>query len=225
MFERIAPTYDLLNHVLSLNIDRRWRRFTGEKVAEAAAATGAGFLDLCCGTGDLSIELEAIGPTFGVDFCRPMLALAREKARRIGRSIALVEADALHVPFRDEHFDGVAIAFGLRNLESVEEGLIEIHRLVRPGGLAAILEFSHPTAPVFKTIFTLYFRRLLPILGNAVSGSRFAYKYLPDSVWMFPNQESLAGMMRAVGFSNVRYYNLSGGIAALHLGEKSTGLA
>lgn len=225
MFARIAPKYDLLNHALSLNIDRRWRRFASQKVAEAAPSSGARFLDLCCGTGDLSLELNALGPTCGVDFCRPMLALAKEKARRFGRPIALVEADALHVPFLDELFDAVAIGFGLRNLESIEEGLVEIRRLLRPGGLAAILEFSHPTTPVFKTIFSVYFSRVLPFLGNAVSGSRFAYRYLPDSVERFPDQESLAGMMRAVGFSNVRYYNLSGGVAALHLGEKPSGPA
>ena len=133
----------------------------------------------------------------------------------------LVEGDALRVPAADEAFDVVTIAFGLRNLESIEGGLREIYRLLKVGGRAAVLEFSRPVMPVFRGLFNYYFTRILPILGNAVSGSGFAYQYLPESVEKFPHQEALANMMRAVGFSNVSYYNLSGGIAALHLGDKS----
>lgn len=220
MFAHIAPKYDFLNHALSLNIDRRWRRLTVRKVAEALPEAGARVLDLCCGTGDLALDLAILAPTCGVDFCRPMLGIAKDKSHRAARPIALIEADALNIPFRDGLFDAVAVAFGLRNLASTRDGLVEMHRVVRPGGICAILEFSQPTVPIFKTVFRFYFRKVLPLLGNAVSGSRFAYSYLPNSVEEFPNQESLAVMMRAVGFSNVRYYNLSGGIAALHLGER-----
>lgn len=181
---------------------------------------GAMALDLCCGTGDLAVCLAAKAPTIGVDFCRPMLALGSEKVGKTAYPVQLVEGDALRVPAADETFDVVTIAFGLRNLESFERGLREIHRLLRRGGRAAVLEFSHPVMPVFRGLFGFYFRRILPRLGNAISRSGFAYNYLHDSVEEFPCQEKLAGMMRSVGFSNVSYYNLSGGIAALHTGDR-----
>ena len=134
--------------------------------------------------------------------------------------VHLVEGDALRIPAADETFGVVTIAFGLRNLESVEEGLSEIYRVLRREGRAAVLEFSHPRTPVFRGLFNLYFTRLLPRIGGAISGSRFAYQYLPDSVREFPDQGRLRAMMEAVGFSRVRYYNLFGGVAALHLGDK-----
>jgi demethylmenaquinone methyltransferase/2-methoxy-6-polyprenyl-1,4-benzoquinol methylase len=135
--------------------------------------------------------------------------------------VHLAEGDALHVPMADESFDVVTMAFGLRNLESVSEGLKEIHRLLKAQGRGAILEFSHPQIPVFRHLFQFYFMKLLPRIGNAISGSNFAYQYLPDSVQQFPEQKRLAEMMKSVGFSNVRYYNLFGGVAALHLGDKT----
>jgi demethylmenaquinone methyltransferase/2-methoxy-6-polyprenyl-1,4-benzoquinol methylase len=131
-----------------------------------------------------------------------------------------LEGDALSVPFADSIFDVVTVAFGLRNLDSTEKGLREIHRLLKLGGRAAVLEFSRPQAPVFRTLFNLYFNHLLPRIGKAVSGSSSAYRYLPESVQEFPDQRELASLMRAVGFSDVRYYNLFGGVASLHLGEK-----
>ena len=126
----------------------------------------------------------------------------------------------MRVPAADATFGVVTIAFGLRNLECIEGGLKEIYRVLRPGGRAAVLEFSHPQMGLFRGLFNLYFTRLLPLIGNAVSGSRFAYQYLPDSVREFPDQKRLAAIMRAVGFSNVKYYNLFGGVAALHLGDR-----
>ena len=220
MFAEIAPRYDFLNHALSLNVDRRWRRFVISKVADRLQQPGAVALDLCCGTADLSIELGALAPTFGVDFCHPMLQLGIEKARRAGRAIELVEGDALGVPFADSMFDVVTIAFGLRNLDGFEAGLREIHRLLKPGGRSAVLEFSRPQLPVFRSMFHFYFTRVLPRIGTAVSGSSFAYQYLPESVQLFPDQKQLAVLMQAVGFSEVRYYNLFGGVVSLHLGEK-----
>jgi demethylmenaquinone methyltransferase/2-methoxy-6-polyprenyl-1,4-benzoquinol methylase len=220
MFAEIAPRYDFLNHTLSLNIDKRWRRFVISKVADRLEQPGAVALDLCCGTADLSIELSALAPTFGVDFCHPMLQLGIEKVRRAGRPIELVEGDALGVPFADSMFDVVTVAFGLRNLDGFESGLREIHRLLKPGGRSAVLEFSHPQVPVFRSMFHFYFTRVLPRIGSAVSGSSFAYQYLPESVHVFPDQKQLAGLMQKVGFSEVRYYNLFGGVVALHLGEK-----
>jgi demethylmenaquinone methyltransferase/2-methoxy-6-polyprenyl-1,4-benzoquinol methylase len=220
MFAEIAPRYDFLNHVLSFNIDKRWRRFVVRKVADCLKRPGAVALDLCCGTADLSIELGSLAPTVGVDFCHPMLKLGIEKARRNSLPIELIEGDALRVPFADSRFDVVSVAFGLRNVDGIEAGLGEILRLLKPGGRAAVLEFSHPRLPIFCSMFRFYFTRLLPRIGAAISGSTFAYQYLPNSVQTFPDQENFAAMMRSVGFSNVEYYNLFGGVACLHLGDK-----
>jgi len=220
MFAQIAPRYDLLNHVLSLNIDKRWRRFVITKVEQHLRRPGAVALDLCCGTADLALELGRVAPTVGIDFCRPMLEVGQGKVRSRKLPISLVEGDALNVPVRDGSVDVVTVAFGLRNLESVERGLAEMFRLLRPGGRAAVLEFSRPQIPIFSSIFQFYFTSILPRIGNAISGSGFAYQYLPDSVKRFPDQKSLARMMQSFGFSGVRYYNLFGGVAALHIGDK-----
>jgi demethylmenaquinone methyltransferase / 2-methoxy-6-polyprenyl-1,4-benzoquinol methylase len=220
MFAEIAPRYDFLNRALSLSIDKRWRRVVIRKLADRLTTPGASALDLCCGTADLSLELGALAPTTGVDFCHPMLELGMKKVRRARLPIDLVEGDALNVPFSDSTFDVVTVAFGLRNVDGAEAGLREIHRLLKPGGRGAVLEFSRPKTPVFRNLFHFYFTRLLPRIGNAVSGSRFAYQYLPESVQAFPDQEELASLMEAVGFSDVRYYNLFGGVACLHLGNK-----
>ena len=219
MFSEIAPRYDFLNHALSLNVDKRWRRFVIEKLADRLK-DGAVALDLCCGTADLSLELGGRVPTLGMDFCHPMLTLGLKKVRSAGLPITLVEADALHVPVAEGIFDVVTMGFGLRNLETPEGGLREIHRVLRRGGRCAILEFSSPVVPLFRGLFHFYFTRILPRIGNAVSRSGFAYQYLPDSVKAFPNQEGLMRLMQKVGFSNVRYYNLFGGVAAVHLGDK-----
>lgn len=220
MFAQIAPRYDLLNHVLSLNIDKRWRRFVIRKVIEKLQPVGAVALDLCCGTADLSLELGEVTQTYGVDFCHPMLKIGLEKVRASKRPIFLAEADAMNVPMPDASFDVVTMAFGLRNLASYEGGLKEIFRLLKPNGRGAILEFSHPQIPVFRHIFQFYFSNLLPRIGNVISGSSFAYQYLPDSVQQFPDQKRLAEMMKRIGFLNVEYYNLFGGVAALHIGDK-----
>jgi len=220
MFAEIAPRYDFLNHALSLNIDRRWRKRVIEQVADHMTRPGAVALDLCCGTADLSLELGELAPTFGIDFCHPMLELGIKKVRRSALPIELIEGDALHVPVCDSMFDVVTVAFGLRNVDGTASGLREIYRVLKPEGRCAVLEFSHPQLPVFRSLFHFYFTRLLPRIGNAVSGSSFAYQYLPDSVQAFPDQKELAGLMRAVGFSDVRYYNLFGGVASLHVGDK-----
>jgi len=220
MFGQIAPTYDLLNHLLSLGIDKRWRRFTARKLSDALRQPGARVLDLCCGTCDLSIELARTADTWSVDFCHPMLVLGRSKAQRAALPVFIAEGDALSAPFADSQFDAVTIAFGLRNLDSTTRGLQEIHRLLKPGGIAAVLEFSKPVLPLFGNAFQFYFGHILTRIGNTISGSRHAYSYLHDSVREFPGQQALSDMMRRVGFSNVAYYNLSGGIAALHMGVK-----
>lgn len=220
MFAEIAPRYDFLNHALSLNIDKRWRRFVVSKVADRLGHAQALALDLCCGTGDLALELGRLAETCGVDFCHPMLQIGLRKVEAAATRVSIVEGDALGAPFADASFDVVTVAFGLRNLESVEGGLAEVFRLLKPRGRAAVLEFSRPALPVFRQLFQFYFMKILPRIGNAISGSSFAYQYLPESVQQFPDQPKLAALMRAVGFSSVTYYNLFGGVAALHLGDK-----
>jgi len=221
MFAGIACRYDLLNHLLSANIDRRWRNLVADKLRSLLVA-GTRTLDVACGTGDLALTLAEAGQTrvTGLDFCRPMLEVAAQKATGRQSNIPFIEADALHLPFAAAMFDVVTIAFGLRNLASVEGGLQELFRVLRPGGSIAILEFSHPVVPGFRALFQFYFTRVLPRIGGLVSGSRGAYEYLPDSVSRFPDQQRLAELMREVGFEAVAYQNLTGGIAALHTGVR-----
>lgn len=221
MFAQIAPRYDFLNHALSFNIDRRWRRFAIKQVADQLKRPNAVALDLCCGTADLALELGNLATTYGMDFCHPMLQIGLNKIRASRLPIELAEGDALNVPIRSNSFDVVTMAFGLRNLDSIEGGLREIFRLLKPQGRGAILEFSHPQIAIFRHLFQFYFTRVLPKIGNVISGSGFAYQYLPDSVRHFPDQKTLAEMMKRVGFSHVEYYNLFGGVAALHLGDKA----
>ncbi|HEY0547850.1 MAG TPA: bifunctional demethylmenaquinone methyltransferase/2-methoxy-6-polyprenyl-1,4-benzoquinol methylase UbiE [Pyrinomonadaceae bacterium] len=223
MFARIAGRYDLLNHLLSGNTDKRWRKLVAQRLQAVLSKEGARALDVACGTGDLSLALaEATkAQIVGTDFCRPMLEIAARKASAKGEfKIPFVEGDALKLPFASSSFDAVTIAFGLRNLSSVEGGLKELLRILKPGGRAAILEFSTPVVPGFRKLFRLYFTRVLPRIGGILSGSRAAYEYLPDSVSRFPDQKRLADLMREVGFEEVKYQNLTGGIAALHTGTR-----
>lgn len=219
MFSGIAGRYDLLNHVLSANIDKRWRRKVRVALGPVLEDENAVVLDVACGTGDLAIELQrdSKARVIGTDFCRPMLAIAHEKSNLI----PFVEGDAMNLSFADESFDAVTIAFGLRNLSNVKDGLAELHRVLKPGSKLAILEFSSPVIPGFRGLFRFYFSRILPRIGGIVSGSRGAYEYLPDSVSKFPDQKCLAEMMRETGFGDVEYTNLTGGIAAIHIGTKA----
>jgi len=223
MFGRVARRYDLANHLLSFNIDRYWRRHTVRRVRSVLERPGARALDLCCGTGDLTLALRgarANTQVLGSDFCRPMLAAARTK---IGsRGISLFESDALRLPLRDGSLDLVTVAFGFRNLANYEAGLAEMRRVLRPGGAAAILEFSQPPNAVFRALYHFYARRILPWVGGALSGSRDAYTYLPESVRKFPSPQELAEGMRRTGFDNVSFEYLTGGIVALHLGYSTT---
>ena len=196
MFARISPRYDLLNHLLSANIDRRWRRRVVRKL-QSQLRSDAKILDVGCGTGDLSIELfeKTAAQVTGIDFCRPMLELAQAKAPHL----RFVEGDALRLPFSDATFDCVTVAFALRNLASVKQGLAELNRVLRPDGTVAVLEFSQPTVPGFRQLVRFYYWRLLPWIGGLFSGSQSAYEYLPDSISRFPDQQALAAMMRAAG--------------------------
>jgi len=220
MFARVAPRYDLANHLLSFNLDRYWRAHTVKRVRAVLERPGARVLDLCCGTGDLLLALErrSGGVVMGSDFCHPMLVAAEAKiAQRRARAVTF-EADALRLPLRGHSLDLVTVAFGFRNLADYEAGLEEIRRVLKPGGTAAILEFSQPPNPAFAALYNFYSRRILPWIGGAISGSRDAYAYLPESVRKFPTAEDLAGRMRAIGFAAVEFEYLTGGIVALHTG-------
>jgi demethylmenaquinone methyltransferase / 2-methoxy-6-polyprenyl-1,4-benzoquinol methylase len=217
MFAQISPRYDFLNHLLSANIDKRWRRAVVRKLG-GLVPESAQLLDVACGTGDLSIQLfETLrARVTGVDFCGPMLDIAARKAPQI----RFIEGDALRLPFSGGLFDAATMAFGLRNLSSAEEGLRELRRVLRPGGWVAILEFSTPVVRGFSALFNFYLGRILPRIGGLVSGSRSAYEYLPSSVVRFANQDQLATMMREAGFERVTFENLTGGVAALHIGRR-----
>jgi len=219
MFATIAGRYDLLNHLLSLNIDKKWRRLVVNRVRAKVLARESLILDVACGTGDLSLMLFEIdgARVVGTDFCRPMLSIAAEK---VPADVRLIEGDALALPFKDATFDAVTIAFGLRNLAGVESGLKELHRILKPNGWVAVLEFSRPSNALLRPLFGLYFRKILPLLGGVISGSRGAYSYLPASVSRFPDQQQLGSLMEQAGLDQVSFENLSGGIAALHFGRR-----
>jgi demethylmenaquinone methyltransferase / 2-methoxy-6-polyprenyl-1,4-benzoquinol methylase len=222
MFASVAHRYDLLNHVLSFNVDRSWRCRTVERVAPVLRMPSSRVLDLCCGTGDLVLALEARrgSGVWGCDFCRPMLGIARRKFAAAGSRSSLIEADALCLPLPPASIDLITVAFGFRNLASYRAGLEEMARVLRPGGLAAILEFSRPPSRLFARLYDFYSRRLLPSIGGILSGSREAYTYLPDSVRRFPDAETLAADMRATGFGKVTFERMTAGIVALHLGRR-----
>ena len=221
MFGAIAPRYDLLNHLLSLNIDRYWRARTVKQVAGVLAKPNARVLDLCCGTGDLTLALEARSGAvvYGSDFCHPMLVAAHYKAEQRRARAPLFEADALNLPVADGSVDLVTMAFGFRNLANYQHGLQELLRALSPGGLAAILEFSTPPNAVLSRLYEFYSRAILPTIGGWISGSKEAYSYLPESVRKFPGAEDLAEQMRQAGFQNVRFERMTAGIVALHLGQ------
>jgi demethylmenaquinone methyltransferase/2-methoxy-6-polyprenyl-1,4-benzoquinol methylase len=220
MFGRVAQRYDLANHLLSFNIDRYWRAHTVRRASEVLERPEARVLDICCGTGDLLLALAKNGrPAFGSDFCHPMLVAANGKIARRGAPAALFESDALALPLRDASLDLLTVAFGFRNLANYEAGLTEMRRVLRPGGMAAILEFSQPPNAAFRALYNFYSRRILPWIGGLISGSRDAYTYLPESVRKFPVAPELAVMMRRAGFAEVDFEYLTGGIVALHIGR------
>jgi demethylmenaquinone methyltransferase / 2-methoxy-6-polyprenyl-1,4-benzoquinol methylase len=220
MFASIAPRYDFVNHLLSFNIDRRWRRRLMRRLSPILDRPNAKIVDLCCGTGDvlLDLQIQAVVPVLGADFCHPMLLAAQVKASQKGLKARLFEADALALPIANHVLDAISIAFGFRNLANYEAGLRELHRVLKPGGMLAILEFSHPQGRIMKPAYGFYSRVLLPVIGSLVSGAPGAYAYLPESIRKFPGAPELRSMMNSAGFVETRFELLTGGIAALHTG-------
>lgn len=221
VFEQIAPSYDLLNHVLSLNVDRVWRRRAIASLGWERDPAGI-YLDLCAGTLDVSDALARTqgfaGRVVAADFAEPMLRAGRSKPP--AGSVAPVVADALSLPLASKSVAGALVAFGARNLADLDAGLREVHRVLRPGGRFVILEFTTPRSSVVRAAYHLYFRHILPFIGGMISGHRTAYRYLPESVANFPAEEELAARMTRAGFAGVSWRSLTLGIASVHVGER-----
>jgi len=210
MFDRIAPVYDVMNHVMTAGLDRRWRRLT----AESTVRSGDRVLDACCGTGDLALACErAGGRVVGLDFSERML----ERARRKSATVEWVRGDVLELPFEDGSFDAATVGFGVRNVADLERSLRELRRVLRLGGRLGILEITSPRGPL-KVFYRLWFDRIVPLVGKLLRGGS-AYTYLPASVRRFPGPEELAALLERAGFAEVSFRLLAGGIVALHEGQ------
>ena len=221
IFSEIAPRYDLLNHVLSLNIDRRWRRKAIARLEVERDQAGR-YLDLCAGTMDVAVEISRLpgfrGLVVGADFAEPMLKAGAGKIS--GSGITPVTADAVQLPIASGQLAGAIVAFGIRNVAGLDEALREALRILAPGGRFVILEFSTPRIRVLRVLYQLYFHHVLPLIGRLLSGHRTAYQYLPRSVANFPVEEELASRMEAAGFAKVSWRSLSFGVAAIHVAER-----
>ncbi len=231
MFSRIAPRYDLLNKLLSLRRDVYWRRFAVRELLKIggdsfAPLTTGFFLDVATGTGDCAIEIVRQGGekkrVIGVDFTPEMIYAGRKKVKMEGLSdcITLLETNAMGLPFDDNYFDGAISAFGVRNFSDISKGIREMRRVIKENGKVVILEFTNPSNIIFKKIYHLYFKKVLPFIGGIISGKRYAYQYLPDSVMEFPDKKEFKKIMEEEGLRDVRYFNLTFGIVAVHVGVK-----
>jgi demethylmenaquinone methyltransferase/2-methoxy-6-polyprenyl-1,4-benzoquinol methylase len=222
MFRSIAPRYDLLNHLLSANLDRRWRRLAVNRLGWERAPEGT-YLDLCAGTMDLAAELGNRhgfgGRVIAADFAQEMLVRGRGKSARA----VPCNADALELPFGDQSFDGATVGFGVRNLVDLDAGLREVARVLKPGARLVILEFTTPAWQPLRAVYLSYFRRILPWVGRMISKHRDAYSYLPASVLEFPEPSALALRMQLAGFHEVAYASLLGGVCAIHQGVRELG--
>jgi demethylmenaquinone methyltransferase/2-methoxy-6-polyprenyl-1,4-benzoquinol methylase len=221
MFSDIAPRYDLLNHLLSFNVDGRWRRRAIRALEWERAPRGL-YLDVCAGTLDVAAELSGhrgfAGRVIGADFAEPMLRAGREKVRQ--RPVHAVTADALALPLPDASCAGAIVAFGVRNLADLDAGLREVRRVLAENARYVILEFSTPPSAVIRAAYEAYFHHVLPWVGGMISGNRGAYRYLPESVAHFPSAPELAERMRQAGFRDVQWTSLTFGVATIHVGTK-----
>ncbi len=221
MFDRIAGVYDLMNSAMTAGLHHQWRQ---RAVDRAQVRPGSDALDICCGTGDLALELRRrIGPdgrVVGSDFSEPMLELARRKSGEEGLPVEFGWADALDLPYGDASFDAVTIGFGARNLADLDKGLSEMARVLRPGGRLVILEITRPQREPLASFYSLWFDRMVPVIGS-LAGDPDAYSYLPNSVRTFPEPERLAAMIDAAGFTEIRWLLLAGGIIAIHSATKA----
>ena len=224
MFGSIVKVYDLLNALLSLNLDKSWRKFA---VSVSGVRPDTKVLDVCTGTGDLAIayskSLNGNGLVVGSDFCHDMLRYGspKIKKRHIEDKIKLIEADTLNLPFPDNSFEVSTVAFGIRNVADLEAGISEMGRVIKPNGRVVILEFSQPTNFIFRHIYFFYFNRILPIIGKLISQSKFdAYAYLPQSVLAFPDKPGLKRKMEECGLKEVKFFERTFGIVAVHVGIK-----
>ena len=221
MFDHIAPKYDFLNHLLSLGIDKLWRK---KAVRLLKAYRPSRILDVATGTGDFAIAAAKISPDeiVGFDLSEQMIRVGEEKVKRLGLEpvIHFQKGDSEDMPFAPESFDAITVAFGVRNFENLQKGLSEFKRVLKPGGVAVILEFSKPRYFPFKQLYRFYFFRILPFIGGLVSKDSPAYSYLPESVMAFPDDRDFLNILRQVGFSKLSQYRLSLGIATIYLAEK-----
>ena len=223
MFSSIAHRYDFLNRLLSFRQDVRWRK---KAVASLGPLSGRTFLDIACGTGDLSIAIAEAGgesaSVVGGDFSPEMVEIGLQKVetKNLAGRVRLERADALSLPYPDNSFDGVTCAFGVRNFADLDRGLKEMARVIKPGGRMVILEFTTPTSPLMAFFYRLYFTRVLPAIGGVVSGKRSAYEYLPDSVYKFPSPPELAEKIKSAGMASVSFAPLTFGICGIHSGTK-----
>jgi demethylmenaquinone methyltransferase / 2-methoxy-6-polyprenyl-1,4-benzoquinol methylase len=218
MFDSIAPRYDLLNHVLSFNVDRLWWRRAARSFHDVLARPDAAVLDVCCGTGDMTLALlrhrpRGARPILAADFARGMLARGARKFA--GRPVTVLEADALHLPLRDQSLDLIVTAFGFRNLANYEAGLREFHRVLTPGGHLGILEFSEPGG-LLGQAYAVYFRRVLPAIGRLICGKNGPYNYLPQSVGNFPPPPQMLDLLRSAGYTDCAWQPYTFGIAGLY---------
>lgn len=215
MFAGISSRYDLLNHVLSLGRDRSWRRFAVSKLPSGL------ILDVCSGTGDVAIEVSKIRDAVASDFCMEMLKLCAIKITENNvKNISCIQNDAENLSFKDNSFDGAIVAFGIRNVADIKKALSEMRRVVRKGGKIVVLEFSQPQNPIFRSMYYLYFQKMLPVIGKLVSKKTGPYSYLPSSVIAFPKREEFVELMKCSGMKDIEFYDLTFGIVTVYVGSK-----
>ncbi len=222
MFDSISPRYDLLNHVLSANIDKAWRKKAIQMLAAYKPAT---ILDVATGTADFAIAAKKLNPEkiTGVDLSEGMLGIGRQKIQKLGLThlIELSKADSESLPFNDNSFDAATVGFGVRNFENLDKGIMEIFRVLKPGGIFIVLEFSRPRGKLFGSLYLFYFTKILPLLGRMVSRNHRAYSYLPESVKSFPDGEDFLKVLRSAGFENCTCKPLTMGIASIYTAQKA----